>query len=52
MNEQYTTNEEIRINFFKALKISNTNEIISNFQNYSIKPWLLIEEDDYTGILQ
>ena len=35
--------------FFEDVKNSNTKEIRKYFQNESIKPWELIEEDGYSG---
>jgi hypothetical protein len=40
---------EIKQNFFMAIKNANVSEIVKYFRNHDIKPWLFKEEEEYTG---
>jgi hypothetical protein len=41
--------EEIKNNFFDAIKNENISDIVKFFRNEKLKVWLFREEDDYTG---
>src|SRR5690349_19047648 len=49
-NNSEIDDEELKNNFFDAIKSENITELVKFFRNEKLKVWQFREEDDYTAL--